>query len=108
MPRVRKAFMTPLPAARDSARTTLIVRVTAGARHTQITGVRSDMLCVKIAAPPVDGRANAELIRFLASILHIPPQRIVLLSGASSRIKRLFLTGVSHETLKKMLSPTLL
>ncbi len=88
--------------------TTLIVRVTPRAKHTQIAGWRESMLCIKLAAPPVDGKANEELIRFLASLLHVPQSMITIISGASARIKRLSIAGVSEKAVHDLLSPTLL
>lgn len=59
-----------------------------GAKRTQVNGEFDDCLRLRIAAPPVDGRANTEIIRFLAEHLKVPRRSIRLLSGASSRRKR--------------------
>ncbi|MBP9748817.1 DUF167 domain-containing protein [Patescibacteria group bacterium] len=88
--------------------TTLVVRVTPRAKHTQITGWRESMLCIKLAAPPVDGKANEELVRFLASLLGVPKSTIIIASGTSARIKRLSIAGLSEIQIRGLLSPTLL
>lgn len=47
-----------------------------------------DELRVRITAPPVDGKANAHLGRFLAKCFGVPPSRVVVISGAQGRHKR--------------------
>ncbi len=77
---------------RDGA--TLFVRVHAqpGARlskdGTIIQGLHGDALKIRVAALPVDGRANEELIRFLAEKFVVPANQVTLLNGGSSRLKR--------------------
>lgn len=87
--------------------TTLIVRVTPRAKQTAMTGWRQGMLCIKLAAPPVDGKANEELVSFLASLLHLPKNAITLASGASARIKRLSIVGMTEKQVRELLLPTL-
>ena len=55
---------------------------------------------MRLAAPPVEGRANEALVRFLAKLLGVAPSQIRLLSGESSGEKRLALDGVDAETLR--------
>lgn len=70
----------------------LAVRVTPNARQSAFAGWTADekgrpVLLVKLAAPPVDGKANTELLRFLADELGCAKSEITLLRGASSRQK---------------------
>lgn len=65
------------------------------ASRTKFAGLHDGALRVQLAAPPVDGEANAELVRFLAKTLSLPRQAVELVSGASSRKKRLLVTGVT-------------
>lgn len=51
-------------------------------------GTQGDCLRVRIAAPPVDGAANAGLLRWLAEEFDVPLRQVELLTGATSRIKR--------------------
>ena len=53
-----------------------------------MAGVRGDALLVRLAAPPVDGAANDALIAFLSTIFDRPKRDITLVSGHSSRDKR--------------------
>jgi len=67
----------------------LNVRVQPRASRDEIVGPHGDDLKIRITAPPVDGRANTHLIRFLAKIFAVPRGRVALLTGDSGRSKRL-------------------
>lgn len=67
----------------------LRVRVKPKASKSRIVGMREGTLEVAVAAPPVDGEANAELVRFLAKELGVPKSGIRIASGEGSREKRL-------------------
>lgn len=60
---------------------------------TEIVGLYGEAVKIRIAAPPVDGRANVELCRFLARQLGLPQQFVQVISGISSRQKRVFIRG---------------
>lgn len=65
------------------------VRVQPRASRDEIVGPYGDSLKVRITAPPVDGKANAHLIKYLAKAFGVPRARVHLLSGDSGRDKRL-------------------
>lgn len=71
----------------------LALKVTPGARKNEILGWEDDypqvgrVLKVKIAAPPVEGKANKEIVLFLAKALRVSKSSIELLHGTSGRIK---------------------
>jgi len=69
----------------------LELRVQPGARRTEVAGVHGAgaqaRLKVRLAAPPVDGKANAELVRFLAAAFAVPLRAVTLLRGEASRQK---------------------
>jgi uncharacterized protein (TIGR00251 family) len=73
----------------------LSVWVKPRASRTRVTGVHGDALAIQLAAPPVDGAANAELIRFLAEALEVPRRQVTLLSGDTSRGKRVEVSGTT-------------
>ena len=75
----------------------VLLRVHAKPRSSKsrVLGVRDGALQVAIAAPPVDGAANDELVRTIAEHFGIPKRRVTLASGESSKRKRLHLAGVS-------------
>lgn len=66
---------------------TLALHVVPGARRTEIAGTHGTALKVRLAAPPVEGRANAELLRFLAAAFGVPRGRVELVRGEASRDK---------------------
>jgi len=65
----------------------LKIHVVPGARQTMVAGLHGDRLKVKVARPPEKGRANEELLAFLARLLQVPPRAVHLTSGAASRAK---------------------
>jgi uncharacterized protein (TIGR00251 family) len=75
----------------------LRVYVQPGARVTECTGIREGRLKIRVAAPPVEGAANTELIRFLARKCSIPPTRIRIQSGGSGRHKQILLQCIALD-----------
>jgi len=65
----------------------LTLHVQPGAARTEVAGQHGDALKVRLAAPPVDGKANAELLRYLASAFGVPLRHLTLVRGESSRRK---------------------
>lgn len=65
------------------------VRVQPRASRDELGEVLEGYLKVRITAPPVDGKANAHLVRFLAEVFRVAKSRITLLDGETSREKRL-------------------
>lgn len=82
----------------------LSLQVRPGARKTEIAGLHGNALKIRLAAPPVDGKANAALVAFLAEELGVPRARVELVSGAASRQKRLRISGASSEAIARFLS----
>lgn len=72
----------------QSPRWTLLIRAQPGARASEAVGEHGDALRIKVVAPPVDGKANDALLRWLAGRLDIALRDVELQSGASSRTKR--------------------
>ena len=68
------------------------------AGRTQLVGRHGEALKVRVAAPPVDGRANEATIGLLSAALGIPTSRVVLVSGAHSRLKRFRIVALSAAT----------
>ncbi|HMT17849.1 MAG TPA: DUF167 domain-containing protein [Ottowia sp.] len=65
----------------------LSIHATPGARRTEAAGAHGQALRVRLAAPPVDGKANAALIAWAAAALGVPRAQVELLHGASGRQK---------------------
>ena len=87
--------------AADGAR--LSVRVKPRASKSRVVGVREGALEVAVAAPPVDGEANATLIAFLSKTLGVAKSALTLVSGESSRLKVLRVSGLSASELRALL-----
>lgn len=84
--------------------TQLVVRVTPNARKSEILNWGMDekgrsVLLMKLGAPPVDGKANTELIQFLAKTLGCAKSQITLLRGEGSRQKVLELPQSAYDKL---------
>lgn len=67
----------------------LSVYVQPGAKKTELSGLHDGRPKVRISAPPVDGAANEELIRFVSKTLKISKSSVQLISGQQSRLKTL-------------------
>ena len=72
----------------------LVLYVVPRARVTGAAGRHGDALKIRLAAPPVDGAANDELIRFLAERLSVPRSAVTIAAGHTSRRKRVKVTGI--------------
>ena len=77
--------------------TILTVHIQPRASTTEYVGIHGDAIKIRVAAPPVDGAANDELIRFLARQFSIPASSVRIRSGASGRHKRVLVKGVTAE-----------
>ena len=73
----------------DGADLILAVHVQPRARRDEVVGTHGDRLKIRITAPPIEGKANAHLIGFLAGVFDVPLAAVELLSGDSGREKRL-------------------
>ena len=79
------------------------VRVIPRSSRSEIIGSHEGVLKVKLNAPPVEGAANAELLKLFAKKLGISRSRVSIVSGETSRIKRLRIIGITPEELQKAL-----
>ena len=64
-----------------------MLHVQPGAGRSEFAGMHGDALKLRLAAPPIEGKANAELIRFLAEAFGVPQRNVLLLRGETSRAK---------------------
>ncbi|HEU4570578.1 MAG TPA: DUF167 family protein [Gemmatimonadales bacterium] len=72
----------------------LTLHIQPRAARTEVAGTHGDALKIRLAAPPVDGAANEELIRFLAGQLGVARNAVTIVSGATGRRKRVRVAGV--------------
>jgi uncharacterized protein (TIGR00251 family) len=74
---------------------TLTLHVQPGAKHSEIVGMHGEALKIKLAAPPIEGRANKALLKLIADLFGVPLRNTELKQGGQSRHKVVAVTG-SH------------
>ena len=99
--RIRESPRPASPPARQPVVLTIVVQPRAA--RTEVVGPYGDGLKVRLQAPPVDGAANEELVRFLARRLHVSPSAVAIVGGAGSRRKRVAVTGGPADPLRVLL-----
>ena len=72
-----------------------------------VVGELDGILKIRLAAPPVDGEANEELIRLLAKLFDAPRQKIAILSGETSKNKVVSVSGISVNEAERILAGAL-
>lgn len=82
----------------------LTLHIQPGAKKTEVAGLHGDALKIRLAAPPVDGKANEALVAFVAKTLGVPKASVELVSGQTSRAKRLRVAGVAAAAAEAALS----
>jgi len=80
-------------------RITLTLHIQPGAKKTEFAGLHGDALKIRLAAPPVDGKANEALVKFIAETLGLAKSSVSLKSGQTSRRKVLEVLGASATTI---------
>ncbi|HEX5266071.1 MAG TPA: DUF167 domain-containing protein [Acidimicrobiales bacterium] len=83
------------------------VMVHPGAGRTEVVGQQGDAVKVRVAAPPVEGRANRAVVELMADLLGAKPAQVEVESGESSRAKRLRVEGVDPAHARRILTAAL-
>lgn len=76
------------------------------AKRTALAGRFGEAYKLDLAAPPVDGKANDECIRFFAELFGVPRNNVTIVKGAASRMKVIEIEGVTQEDLDRALRHT--
>jgi uncharacterized protein len=84
----------------------IAIKVHPRAKRSRIAGRFGDAWKLDLAAPPVDGKANEECVRFFAQFAGVPRARVRIVTGAASRTKVIELEGVPQEDLDRLISPS--
>ncbi|MDD5486060.1 MAG: DUF167 domain-containing protein [Dehalococcoidales bacterium] len=79
----------------------LSLKVIPNARVNEVTGIRDGIIQVKINASPIEGKANSELVKYLADLLEIPKSNISILRGHTSRNKTIEIAGRDSEEISR-------
>lgn len=93
-----------LPMRNTSGGCELTVLARPRARRTEYAGTHDGVPCIRLQAQPADGKANAELVRYLANVLAVPKTAVKVVRGASSRRKVLFVEGRTADGIARRLN----
>ena len=93
-----------IPATEKDGALIFAVRVVARAARSEIVGEHNGALRVRVAAPPVEGAANEELRRTLARAFNVPARNVEIVSGETSKTKRVRVRGVTNDARNKLLA----
>lgn len=74
----------------------LMLHIQPGAKNTTAAGLHGEALKIKLAAPPVEGKANVALLKFLAERFDVPLSRVILKQGDKSRHKVIMIQQSAH------------
>ena len=109
--------MSPTSAIRDTVlglvgktrdgRASVSVYLQPRSSKNKICGLHDGALKIAVTAPPVDGKANREAARYLASVLRLPPAHVTLVAGQQSRRKLFCVESLSEEELDARLQALL-
>ena len=80
------------------------VQIQPGSSKDQIIGLHNGRLKIKISAPPVDGKANQNLIEFISKALGVSKSKIEILKGRTSKLKTLKISGVDQKSFGLLLN----
>ena len=94
---------------RDGAPAAIVlrVRVQPGAGRSAVTGRHGDALALRVAAPPVDGRANAQCVALVADLFGVRKSKVEISAGERSRMKRLRVLGVEPDRARERIAEEL-
>ena len=73
------------------------IYVQPGAKRTEVVGLHGNALKIRLASPPIDGRANSALLKYLAKQFAVPLRQVTLKQGEKSRSKTVIITGSKVE-----------
>lgn len=85
----------------------IAVRLVPRASRNSVEGVLGDCLKIRLQAPPVDGKANEALVRFLAEILDVSRGSVRITAGLTGRTKQVEVTGIAAEPARAKLGVAL-
>jgi uncharacterized protein (TIGR00251 family) len=90
--------------AQDGECIFLDIKAQPGASKSEITGIQENRLRIRIAAAPEDGRANGELVAFIAGLLRCPRKDVTVKTGEKSRLKTLAIKQAYRKNLEALIA----
>ena len=89
--------------------TVIRIRVIPRAKKSEISQVLADgTIKIRLTAPPVEGKANQALVRFLADVFDISPSNIEIISGVKGRKKIVLIEGINQKTARAIIDEQML
>jgi len=85
----------------------LEIRVLPRSSRCEIAGVQDGALKIKITAPPVEGKANKECVRFISDLLKIKKSAVSIIAGEKSKNKTVLVAGMTAQEIEKVIRPLL-
>ena len=82
-------------------KTRLSLKVNTGARRTEFAGLHGEAWKLRVAAPPVDGKANTAIIRFLAQLTGVRASAVTIVSGETASTKIVEIEGIDADSLTR-------
>ena len=82
---------------------TITVHVQPNANQNKVVGFRDGVLYIKVAAPPVNGKANKELVKFLSALLGIRKSGLGIERGTTSKTKVVAIRGLGQDMVLRLL-----
>jgi uncharacterized protein (TIGR00251 family) len=96
-----------IPIKEKAGRVVFLVQVLPRSSQCKLVGCQGDFLKIKITAPPVDGRANEECIRFLADVLGVKKDQVQIVSGLKAKKKIIAIQGLTMKAVEDVLAACL-
>lgn len=75
----------------------LTLHIQPGAKRSEVVGLHGDALKVRVASPPVDGKANEALVAFIADRFGLPKRAVQLVKGETSRAKTVLVAALNAD-----------
>jgi len=97
--------LPPIPLSEKDGALRFEVVAKPRARKSAVAGHRGDAVEIAIGAPPIDGAANEELVRFLSKLLGVPRRNVEIVRGETAHTKLVAVRGLDRETLLARLFP---
>ena len=95
----------PITAAANGTRITC--RAVPGASKSAIAEITTEAVRMRVAAPPVEGKANRELERFLAKTLGLPKSAVAVIKGETGKLKKILAAGIAPDEATKKIKDAL-
>ena len=89
----------------DENGVTFRIRVLPCSSRCEVAGIQDDALKIRITAPPREGQANAECIRFLSGILGVKKTQVTIIRGHKSKRKTVAVTGLKSKDIEAIIPP---